>query len=508
MVQGTDDQDPNALRARVRALEAELAALKDENARLARHEQASQAQQQVLQAVLDESPDVIVVKDHAGNFLLGNKVVAHIYGTTPDAMVGKHDGDFSATPEQAEFFRQNVLGIMARMQTEIVLEQTTDDETGEVRSFRSIKKPFQGPDGLPRILVIAHDVTDLQRAQARVAESEQRLQYVLAATGEGVWDWDVRSGRLQHNQRWYELLGYDETELSGTLADFQRCLLDDEQGAVFAAIEACHRGEGAYHQEHSMRRKDGRVFRVLDRGDVVERDADGKPLRMVGSFADITAQVEAREAVGRSLREKETLLKEIHHRVKNNLQIISSLLTLQADNVVEERARGLLVESVARVRSMALIHQKLYLANDLAHIDFDDYARTLVRELTGSLAPDTHVEVDTVPVPLTVELAVPFGLMLNELVTNALKHGRAADGRLDVAVELRRAGDGFALSVRDRGRGLPEDLAIERSTSLGFKLVHSLVKQVRATLAVERTGGTCVRVTMPAAPPAAGAPPP
>jgi two-component sensor histidine kinase len=98
--------------------------------------------------------------------------------------------------------------------------------------------------------------------------------------------------------------------------------------------------------------------------------------------------------------------------------------------------------------------------------------------------------------------------MLNELVTNALKHGRAADGRLDVAVELRRAGDGFALSVRDRGRGLPEDLAIERSTSLGFKLVHSLVKQVRATLAVERTGGTCVRVTMPAAPPAAGAPPP
>ena len=497
MVHETDDHDPTSLRARIHALEAEVARLRDDNEWLARSERASLAQHQVLQAVLDESPDVIVVKDHEGNFLLGNKVVAQIYGTTPEAMVGKHDGDFSATPEQAEFFRHNVLGIMARMQTEIVLEQTTDDQTGEVRSFRSIKKPFHGPDGLPRILVIAHDVTDLQRAQARVAESEQRLQYVLAATGEGVWDWDVRSGALQHNQRWYELLGYDEDELSGTIADFQRCLVDEEKPAIFAAIDACQRGEGPYHREHSMRRKDGRVFRVLDRGDVVERDADGKPLRMVGSFADITAQVEALDVITRSLLEKETLLKEIHHRVKNNLQIISSLLALQADNVPEERARGLLLESVARVRSMALIHQKLYLTNDLAHIDFDEYARTLVRELTGALAPDTHVVVDTEPVHLTVDFAVPFGLVLNELVTNALKHGRAADGRLDLAVDLRREGGGFVLSVRDRGRGLPEALAIERSTSLGFKLVHSLAKQVRASLAVEREGGTCVRLTMP-----------
>ena len=218
-------------------------------------------------------------------------------------------------------------------------------------------------------------------------------------------------------------------------------------------------------------------------------------------------QFEARDVINRSLVEKETLLKEIHHRVKNNLQIISSLLALQADNVLEERARGLLLESVARVRSMALIHQKLYLANDLAHIDFDDYARTLVRELTGSLAPDTHVVVDTEPVHLTVDLAVPLGLVLNELVTNALKHGRAADGRLDLAVDLGRAGSGFVLSVSDRGRGLPEALAIERSTSLGFKLVHSLVKQVRATLAVEREGGTCIRLTMTDTPPGLAASP-
>ena len=130
-----------------------------------------------------------------------------------------------------------------------------------------------------------------------------------------------------------------------------------------------------------------------------------------------------------------------------------------------------------------------------------------MRELTGALAPDTHVVVDTEPVHLTVDFAVPFGLVLNELVTNALKHGRAADGRLDLAVDLRREGGGFVLSVRDRGRGLPEALAIERSTSLGFKLVHSLAKQVRASLAVEREGGTCVRLTMPDTTHGSAAPP-
>jgi two-component sensor histidine kinase len=175
-------------------------------------------------------------------------------------------------------------------------------------------------------------------------------------------------------------------------------------------------------------------------------------------------QFEARDVINRSLLEKATLLKEIHHRVKNNLQIISSLLALQADNVSEQRARGLLLESVARVRSMALIHQKLYLANDLAHVDFDDYARTLVRDLTGALAPDTNIVIDNEPVDLTVDLAVPFGLMLNELVTNALKHGRAADGRLDVAVDLRHAGSGFVVRP---GRPRARDLDLHGRRALG-----------------------------------------
>jgi diguanylate cyclase (GGDEF)-like protein/PAS domain S-box-containing protein len=262
-------------------------------------ERSLHAQQALLRTVLDESPDFIVLKDHEGNFLLCNKPVADFYGTTPEAMVGKHDGHFSATPEQAEFFRRNVLGIMARGQTETVFEESTDDRTGETRHFKSIKKPFIGDNGLPRILVIAHDITDIRRAQQKVLESERRLSYVLNATGEGVWDWDLRTDALKHNQRWYELLGFEKSQLTGTVRDFHTCLFPEDRPVVLAAIQACLIGHGPYRHEHRMRRQDGEVIWVLDRGDVVERDAEGRPLRMVGSFSDVTERKLAEEMTQR-----------------------------------------------------------------------------------------------------------------------------------------------------------------------------------------------------------------
>lgn len=488
----TDIPSRAALEARVAALEAHVAALEASNHEL-------RAERSVLQEVLDHSPDVIVVKDHEGQFLLGNKTVASLYGTTPEAMVGKQDGDFSATPEQAEFFRQNVLGIMARGETEIVFEDSTDEKTGETRHFKSIKKPFSGPDGKPRILVIAHDITDVRAAQRQVAISEQRLAYVLAATGEGVWDWDLARGTLAHNERWYQMLGYAPEDLTGAVSDFERCLLPEESDAVRAAITACRVDGVPYRHEHGMLRKDGRVIRVLDRGDVVERAPDGTALRMVGSFADVTEQVEAREIIRRSLHEKEILLKEIHHRVKNNLQIISALLTMQADGLAPEIARPLL-DSVGRVRSMALIHRQLYMAENFEFIDLGAYARQLVDEVVVTLGDKVEARIDADAVQVGIHEAVPCGLILNELITNALKHGRSPDGRLDLTVTLRAGATHYEMHVRDHGPGWPPGFDLLRSgssASLGMKLVAALVRQLSAKLESHADGGAHVVLRIP-----------
>jgi diguanylate cyclase (GGDEF)-like protein/PAS domain S-box-containing protein len=288
------------LEHRIAELRQQLERLSDQRWHSGDAEHDLQAQKVLLRTVLDESPDVIVLKDHEGNFLLCNKLTADLYGTTPEAMVGKHDGHFSATPEQAEFFRLNVLDIMARGQTEVVFEESTDDRTGETRYFKSIKKPFLNEKGQSRILVIAHDITDVRRAQQQVQESEKRLSYVLEVIDEGVWDWQLVSRSLQHNARWYELLGYQVDDLTGTIDDLDLCLFPEDRDEVHAAIAQCLQGQGPYRHEHRLRRKDGSALWVLDRGDVVERDAQGRPLRMVGSFSDVSARLQA-EAQTRQL---------------------------------------------------------------------------------------------------------------------------------------------------------------------------------------------------------------
>ena len=291
-------------------LRERLQAAERDAARLAEVERDLLGQRRLLRTVLDESPDFIILKDYKGDFLLANKPVADFYGTTPEEMVGKHDGDFSATPEQAEFFRQNVLAIMARGETEIVFEDSTDDATSETRHFKSIKKPFIGDDGRSQILVIAHDITDVRRAQQQVAANERRLNFVLHATGEGMWDWHIPSGSVAHNERWPDLLGYGTGELANTMEDFTRCLLPEELPDIQAALHRCLSGEAPYAHEHRMRRKDGRIIWVLDRGDVVERDADGKPLRRVGSVADITARTQAEERTEQVNANLESLVAE------------------------------------------------------------------------------------------------------------------------------------------------------------------------------------------------------
>ncbi len=217
---------------------------------------------------------------------------------------------------------------------------------------------------------------------------------------------------------------------------------------------------------------------------------------------DLTERHRMEAALKQSLREKETLLKEIHHRVKNNLQIISSLLMLQADKMPSEQGRSRLEESVHRVRSMALIHEQLYGSHSLERIELGTYARQLAESLRGALAPYARVSIDAAPVEVAVEQAVPFGLILNELLTNAFKYGvhrrdssETTESRADdVVVQLSRAGTEVTLLVRDFGPGIPAGFDPARSTSLGLQLVRTLTRQLRGKFTFTSEGGASFRL--------------
>jgi PAS domain S-box-containing protein len=180
------------------------------------------------------------------------------------------------------------------------MEESTDAATGETLYYQSIKIPLTSPEGKKQILVIANDVTELKRTQQKLEESERRLRYVLDATGEGVWDWDIASGVVTHNRRWCQIVGLDDDYLAHPLQTFAALLHADDQAGVMQKLQACLDGKAHYQSEHRMCLKNDQEVWVLDRGDVVERDAQGKAVRMVGSFVDISERKAAELAAQHS----------------------------------------------------------------------------------------------------------------------------------------------------------------------------------------------------------------
>ncbi len=253
------------------------------------------------------------------------------------------------------------------------------------------------------------------------------------------------------------------------------------------------RGAQVKDFEFTLAFDDGMVRHVLGYGTPLLDDA-GRPRGTVAALVDISERKRAEERIQASLREKEVLLKEIHHRVKNNLQVIASLVDIQANTLEDAGLRGLFQNVRDRVRSMALAHEKLYQSGSLARVEFADYTRSLLSYLArahGSRETRVGLKLDLQPVALSVVTAVPCGLIVNELVTNAFKHAFCGRAKGEVATTLRTGPDGRVwLRVSDDGVGLPAGLDWRQSRSLGLRLIHLLAGQLNATVEVKvRAGG-------------------
>ncbi len=207
-----------------------------------------------------------------------------------------------------------------------------------------------------------------------------------------------------------------------------------------------------------------------------------------------TEQIKAEQLIKTSLKEKEVLLREIHHRVKNNLQVISSLLNLQAQYLKNKQDLEMFNESKDRVRSMALIHEKLYQSQNLARIDFAGYIRDLIYRLFRSYEADSgkiDLKMDIDDVSLGVDIAVPCGLIVNELISNCLKHAFPDGKKGEIKVGLQSINKSeVELKVSDNGVGLPDDFDFRESESLGMHLVNILADQLGGMIELDRTGGT------------------
>ena len=479
----------------------------------------------LLHRVINAMPHIVIVKDAEGRFALVNEALARLYGSTPEEMKGKDDGDFNANPDQVAFYRQNIQDIIASGKAQVVQEDSTDAATGQVHHYRSVKVPFAGRDGAPSVLVVATDITDLFETQACLLASEERLAYAMAATGEGVWDWSIPDDRVDHNARWGHILGLQDVPHSHPVSFFAECIHPDDREAVMARIGKALESDCDYISEHRAVCPDGRIVWLHDRGKVVERDAEGRPLRMAGAIRDITerkqdeqALVEAKLAAEAANVAKSRFLATMSHEIRTPMNGILGMAQMLLMPGVSEPERCDYARTIVN-SGQSLLN----LLNDILDYSKVEAGKLTLEQVTFDPGQVIH-EVQT----LFSEAARSKGLqiealwhgeavtyladthrvrqMLTNLIGNALKFTLQGHVRIE-ATQIERDGQFAVLefAVVDTGMGIPADkqtllfqpfCQADSSTTrqfggtgLGLSIVRSLARLMDGDAGVESEAG-------------------
>ncbi|MEC4889045.1 MAG: PAS domain-containing protein [Nitrospira sp.] len=355
-------------------------------------------------------------------------------------------------------------------------------------------------EGRPLRMLGTHtDISERKEREMALCEADARLQEAQAMAKLGNWELDLVSNRLFWSDEIFQIFEIDQTKFAASYEGFLNAIHPDDRAMVNEAYSQSVQNRTAYMIMHRLLMRDGRVKHVMERGETFY-DASGQPFRSVGTVQDITEQRLAELQVAQALQEKEMLLREIHHRVKNNLQLVSSLLYFQSKKVRSDEDLAVIRELQDRITSMILVHEKLYRSGDLAHIAFGDYVRALAESIGRSyerMRGKVEVLVDAQPVTLPVELALPAGLIVNELLTNAFKYAFPKDGSGEVRVQVLNGDGQVEIAVEDTGVGLPDGFELQTSATFGMQLMRGLAAQVGGAITFESGRGTAVRLTVP-----------
>lgn len=432
---------------------------------------------------LEHAPIGIATLSLDGRWIEENAAVSRIVGYDKSALCGMRIGDVLHPADLGlgmDQFKRLVDGGEGVNQTELRFCHQDGHPVPVLLTCTLLRDDA----GAPRHFIVqVQDITERKRAESELTTLNKRLGLATRAGGIAVWDWDLLTDFVLWDEHMYKLYqiapGPDGISLSRWAAcihpeDRQR--IEDEAGQAARAGSECA-------TEFRIVWPGGEV-RNLRASAIVSRAPDGTALHMTGVNIDVTDHRRKEAAISSALREKETLLKELYHRVKNNLQLITSLFNLQARTLPPGGARTALSEGAGRVQAMALVHEKLYQSGKLSSIMLDTYVGELCVQLGVTASASTRgiaLVAEVEPIEIGLELAVPVGLLLNELISNSLKHAFPDErpGRIVVQITMNDAGR-VTLRVSDDGVGFPPDLDQTCSRALGLKLVAALSRQLGA----------------------------
>jgi PAS domain S-box-containing protein len=342
----------------------------------------------------------------------------------------------------------------------------------------------------------------LRLSQDEALLRERRLSNAEALAGFGSWEWNLTDPHSTWSDKLFEIYGRDPSQGVPGFDAWEETIHPDDRDRLAHCIRQALASETKYSIEFRIHTRDTGALRYISSRGVSKVDAHGKVTGIWGVDQDITAVKQAAEALQASLREKDALLREVHHRVKNNLQVITSLLRLESHRNVQPDTRNVLDEMQGRIRTMAVLHESLYHSGTFSSVDLGAYLRQLVAQVFrahAQLGGQVRMHLDLASVQVGMDQATPCGLIVNELVSNCLKHGFPAghSGEVRVVLQALAGTPLLQLQVSDTGVGLPADFETRRGQSLGLQLVSDLASQIDGRLdPVTGTGpGTSFTIT-------------
>lgn len=443
-------------------------------------------------SVLDSALDGVCAFDARGLVTLWNRALERLTGRSAPSVIGRplvQSLDLLADHEGRALLEAALAG------REGVSRAKPRREPGATRFFDIHSSPLSEPEGPGSGLLVLREVTEAHQFRELLLESEERFRTMADCSPVLLWMAGADARCTFFNASWLQFTGRPLARELG-FGWAESVAAEDLEDCLETFMDAFSERR-PFRMEYRLRRHDGVQRWILDTG-VPRCSPEGLFLGYIGSCIDITELRESRVALERSLREKEVLLREVHHRVKNNLQLVSSLLSLAAADA-HDGARDALRESLNRVRAMALVHDALYRSQSLGAVEFGGYVRRTAEAVRASYQREGHrleIAVAAEELQLPLDVAIPCGLLLNELVANAFKHAfpGARPGTIRVGLE-RGAGRWATLCVADDGIGM--GAGASPPAQVGFELVRDLVGQFGGRIEVDGTAGTRVTVAIP-----------
>ncbi len=333
---------------------------------------------------------------------------------------------------------------------------------------------------------------ELQKTQRQLEESRDKYSNLFNFAPVGYFTCDEKGIILELNLTMASQLGIERKSLHKK--NFHNFIPEEDRDILFLHLKEAFKTKTPQTCELKLTKKDETTF-FAQLESIAVKDDTGDFSQCRTSISDITELKKAEELIRESLKEKELLLGEIHHRVNNNMQVISSLLNLQQSQISDKKYADIFKDNRSRIRSMAIVHNILYQSNNFAKVDFHDYIDSLIKELFniyGARADKISIEKDVKDILIGIDNAIPCGLIINELLSNSLKHAFPKDrkGRIKIAFHPKDK-DEYELVINDNGKGIPENLDIRNTKSLGLKLVTILAEdQLNGKIELRRSGGT------------------